>query len=62
MAPPPCATIWSSSCFMQSQTPFRFTAIIRSNDASDQSAVFLPAASTWNPAMPALLNAQSSLP
>ena len=32
---------------MHSQTPFRLTAIMRSKDSSDQSAVFLPEASTW---------------
>src|SRR6185437_2407555 len=50
------------SCFMQSHTPRRLTAIIRSKESSDHSCVFLPLASTWNPAMPALLNAQSIRP
>src|SRR5689334_3664253 len=47
---------------MHNQTPLRLTAIIRSNDASDHSAVFFPDASICHPAIPALLNAQSSRP
>ena len=62
MAPPPCVCICGSSCRMQSQTPLRFTAIIRSNASSDHSAVFFPAASTCQPAIPALLKAQSRRP
>src|SRR5215469_17055145 len=60
--PRPCACICGNSCLMHSHTPLRLTAIMRSNASSDHSAVFLPTASTCQPAIPALLKAQSSRP
>src|SRR5437899_6353400 len=57
MAPLPCFRIWSSSYFMQFQTPLRLIELTRSNSSPLASAV-----SAIGLCTPALLNAASSLP
>src|SRR5271166_3324643 len=57
IAPPFCLSICLISYFMQNHTPFKFTAIVRSNHSSVSSANFPIGA-----IIPALLNAQSSRP
>src|SRR3954454_23441074 len=57
IAPLPCLRICSSSYFMQFQTPFRFTAVMRSNSPPLASAV-----STAGDITPALLKAASRRP
>ena len=58
MLPPPCLSICGISYFMHRNTPVRFTAMIRPQFSSLQSAILGP---TW-PSIPALLKAQSSRP
>src|SRR6516165_5551569 len=62
MAPPPWVSIWLISARRQSHTPLRLTAIMRSKDSSDHSAVFWLIEPTCHPATPALLKAQSRRP
>ena len=57
MAPPPRASMQGISYFMDNQTPFRLTAMVRSQLSSGQSAIFARV-----PGTPALLWAQSSHP
>src|SRR3954464_6223016 len=57
ITPPPCFSIWASSCFMQTNVPRRFMPRMRSHSSISISASGAALFST-----PALLNAQSMRP